>query len=88
MTARRRWTLTRHARERMTEMGVEEVEVYRVLVDPEVEYDQPRYGPTRRMAQRGDLAVAYDSRNGAVITVLWRRVEDWDRKDFRKDEEQ
>lgn len=64
---------TKHAMERMREMHVTPGEVLAALDRPDTSYDQPRYGPHRRMAQRGRLAVAYVD-NGArwvVVSVLW-----------------
>jgi hypothetical protein len=70
---------SRHAAERAREMDVDWVEVLRVVLDPEVSYDDNRRGRDNRVAQRGDLAVVYDSETGSVITVLERKVEPWER---------
>lgn len=75
--------VTRHARERAEQMGVDLADVYRVLADPQVTYEQPRLGPGRWIYQRGTLAVAVlvDERTGepAAISVLPRTTERYER---------
>lgn len=72
-------TLSQHACDRAREMGLTFAEVALVMTDPEVDYSSTKYGAERRVAQRGDLAVPYDSVTKRAITVLYRRVDQWDR---------
>ena len=83
MQADRFWRLSHHAQIRLIEMDLEPAAVYEVLSDPEVRYSQSRYGPDNELWQRGDLSVAVNARTGVVITVLWRRTEQWTRDEFR-----
>jgi hypothetical protein len=70
---------TKHARQRMDEMGVSPSTVYHALNDPDMDYQAPRrHGPTARLACKGDVAVAYkpDDRQPdrkVIMTVLWNR---------------
>jgi hypothetical protein len=64
-----RWRFSRHARDRLDEMQLEEDDALLVLRDPEVDYVQSdRDG---RVAKRGRVSVAYDPDTRVVITVLW-----------------
>lgn len=80
----RDWSFTHHARKRMREMALTEKDVVLALIDPEVDYVSSDYGEHRRMAQRGDLAVAYDEKDEKIITVLWRKTEEWTRDEYRE----
>lgn len=77
------WRLSHHAQVRLIEMELEPAAVWEVLSKPEVTYEQHRYGPDNELWQKGDLAVAVNARTGVVITVLWRRSEEWTREQFR-----
>lgn len=61
--------LSRHAAQRIAQMGVDEREVLRVARHPH------SVGPGKRGHQQvrrgGDLAVVIDRDTGTVITVLW-----------------
>jgi len=67
-----------HATRRMREMGVSQAEVLKVLQNPDVDYPCVD-DPSRRIRQGGRLAICYAEGSGTIITVLWRRVEDWER---------
>ena len=74
--------LTRHAAERMVEMGLTLPDVERVLRVWDNRYEQSRYGPDRVMYQRGGLAVATAEPPGevpVVVSVLWNKKEQWER---------
>jgi hypothetical protein len=71
------WHFTHHFRQRAAELGITQPEAYAVLDDPEVVYDQPGYGPTRQVRQRGRLGIVVDSATGAVITVVFRSHQLW-----------
>lgn len=81
---KRQWSFTNHAKKRMQEMKLTERDVLEVLLDPEVDYVSSYYGEHNRMAQKGDYTVAYDEQQTAVITVLYREVEDWSRDEKAK----
>lgn len=72
-------TLSRHATERIVEMGLDVAQVIEVIVEPEIEYQQGDY--TGRVAQRGDLSVVIDEHDGetVVVTVLPRTQEVYER---------
>lgn len=76
------WTITDHAWDRMTPMGLGRLDVLPVLLDPEQSYDQGDRDD-RRVLQRADLAVVVDPVRRLVVTVLWRCQEEW----FRRTEE-
>lgn len=65
------WTISTHARTRMTEMAVSEDEVLDAVVEPEIDYPTERYGAHNRNAKKGRICVAYDEVDRTVITVLW-----------------
>lgn len=70
-----------HARARIKEMGVTDHRVAWVLEAPEVEYG-PAWG--RRTAQRGDLAVVFETHGThgvTVVTVLHRTQEQYVRRE-------
>jgi hypothetical protein len=71
------WYLTHHLRKRAIERGITDAEVFEVLQDPEVTYDQAGYGPSRQVRQRGLLGVVVNASTGAVITVVFRDHERW-----------
>lgn len=64
--------LTRHARERMTEMGLDELEVIDAVENPE-RTEPDRLHADRRLAIKGRLRVVYapDGDRTSVCTVLW-----------------
>ncbi len=66
-----------HARKRLAEHGFSEGDVLEVVLSPEQTYTccQDRYGPDRRMHQRGPLAVVIDTRLRLIVTVLPRTQE-------------
>lgn len=71
-----RWRFTRHARERMKEMGIERREVLATLVTPETTYRGGLgHPPDRAVALRGRLAVVYQVSTRKVVTILWRGEE-------------
>jgi hypothetical protein len=72
--------LSQHAVERAAEHGFSEDDVLLAVVAPEQTYTCPadRYGPDRRMCQRGPIAVVVDQRRGQVVTVLPRVEERWE----------
>lgn len=73
--------ITRHAQERMVEMGITEDEVRAVLAAPEISYPAgPGYNPNTTTVMGGRLALIVDPRpNGGLITVLWRTYEQYER---------
>lgn len=65
--------LSKHARQRCTEMGVEVDEVLAAVERWELRYPSPpEYGPDRMVSVAGRLAVVHTSTLDVVITVLWR----------------
>lgn len=70
------WRFTRHARQRIEEMGLEVRDVLAVLLRPEVSYQQTRGG---HLWQRGAISVVTARDEAVVITVLWNRKDDWQR---------
>lgn len=71
------WYLTHHLRARAAERGITDNDVFEVLDQPEVVYDQDSYGPNRQVRQRGNLGVVVDRSTGAVITVVFRTHDLW-----------
>lgn len=74
--------LTRHAVERMVEMGLTCDQLAAVLRDYENRYEQGKYGAGRVMYQLGALAVATAERPGerrVVVSVLWNEKAHWTR---------
>ena len=70
--------LSGHAQQRAAEFGFHETEVLACVARPEQTYTCPaRYGPARRMFQRGDCACVVDELNGEVVTVLLRIADSW-----------
>lgn len=74
-------TMTAHAEHRAAEMGVELDCIEQILRDADVDYPQSDRGEGHRLAQLGDLAVAYvaTDKGPVVVTVLLRKVEQWAR---------
>lgn len=74
--------LTRHAQQRMDEMGLGPIDIEGILDNPEVDYPaHSRYGEGARTAQRGQIAVGYklDAGQRIVTTVLIRTQEQYAR---------
>lgn len=69
-----------HAVKRSAEHGFSHDQVLRTVASPEQTYACPadRYGPDRRMYQRGGVAVVVDERQRVVVTVLPRVQERWE----------
>lgn len=70
----RQWFFSRHALERMEDMGVKRQEVLDLLAHPETDYRAPvvnGHPPGRRLARTGNLTVCYDPNGDCVVTVLW-----------------
>lgn len=64
---------TRHAREKMTERDVAYSEVVEALVAPHIV--EPHKGAFRFV--RGDLVVVVAEDSPVVITIVWRKREQW-----------
>lgn len=71
------WRFSRHARERMAQMGLDARDVLAVLLRPEVSYEQSNRDG--RVWQRGEISVVTAPVEPVVITILWNRKEDWQR---------
>lgn len=71
------WYLTDHARKRAAERSITHAELFQVVEEPEVTYDQSDHGPNRQVRQRGQLGVVVDRSTGAVITVVFRHHDLW-----------
>ena len=67
-----RWVLTKHAHERMEQMGVAFEEVASVLASPEISYPS---STSSVVSSAGRLTIPYNPTTGEVITVLWRSQE-------------
>jgi hypothetical protein len=69
-----------HAVERAAEQGFSHDEVLRTVASPEQTYTCPadRYGPNRRIYQRGRVAVVVNEQQRVVVTVLPRVQERWE----------
>lgn len=76
------WRLSSHARTTTRDRAVPIADVLTVIADPEVTYTAYDYGPGRHVYQRGDLAVVVAPDTQEVITVLWRRQEQWTDAEF------
>ena len=70
---------TKHALHRMEEMGLTGDEVRLVVADSELSYTQNNYDNDGRVFQREGLAVVTDKDVTVVITVLYRKQEQWTR---------
>ncbi|WP_377639291.1 hypothetical protein [Oryzobacter terrae] len=67
-----------HAQARASELGYSLDDVLRCVVRPEQTYGSPaRYGPDRRVYQRGTVAVVVHEGSRVVVTVLLRTIDDW-----------
>lgn len=73
----RRWFLTRHALERMNEMGLSRSAVVGTLEHPALTWPTHK---ERRVAAGNEISVVFDPSNLAVITVLWHTDEEWTRE--------
>lgn len=70
--------LSRHASYRAGELGFSLDDIYRCIDRPEQTYTCPvRYGPDRRMYQRGIVSVVLHETTRTVITVLLRTGDMW-----------
>lgn len=65
------WGLSVHAKQRASDMEIEDDEVLAVLAAPECDYPSNR--PGCRVATSGLLAVPYNPESRTAITVLWNR---------------
>ena len=66
-------TISCHALDRAGELGFSLDDIYRCIDRPEQTYACPvRYGPDRRMYQRGSVSVVLHETTRTVITVLLR----------------
>lgn len=68
----RKWTLTRHARERMLQRNFTPAEVLMVATMPGTKMRQPWRGPDIAVHVRGDCRVVVDDRCHQIITVIDR----------------
>lgn len=71
-------------------MQIDIEDVIRVLVDPEVTYEQPQRGAGHMIYQRGDLAVAVVMRGDGspvALSVLHRTQEQYTRDDKKGEPE-
>lgn len=74
--------LTRHARERMAEMGVGHDEVVTCAHRPDVSWTGTQYnGTPQTTAKRGRITVILNERGDTVITVLWNTTDQYQRKE-------
>lgn len=76
--------MTNHAKRRAAEMELSEAEVMRVISDPDVVYDSRYEDQPHRVYKRGELTVPV-TLDGAIKTVLWNKVEQWTREEFRQE---
>lgn len=68
-------------------MGVPMLDVLEAIERPEVEYEQPSYGPGARMHQRGEIAVPIrfcEDGTKLALSVLWRTQRTYTRDDAAK----
>ena len=74
--------LTEHARKRAMEMGLHPDVILQAVVDPEISWTSraPGQKRDRTVAQRGDIAVVSDTKSGAIITVLHRTDDEYERQ--------
>lgn len=69
----RKWTLTRHARERMMERGLTLTEVLMAVTMPATRTPRAQAGQTHQtICMRGDCKVVVDERTHEIITVMDR----------------
>ena len=70
--------ISKHAQDRARELGFSVDEVLRCVVRPEQTYGSPaRYGPDRRVYQRGTVAIVVHEGSRVVVTVLLRTADNW-----------
>lgn len=77
---------TLHAQQTMAARGVSREEVEQTLARPEITYRGNSDNDAALIYQRGTMGVvAVPGRGGlVVITVLWRRVEDWSSDEMKE----
>jgi hypothetical protein len=82
----KKWQFTLHAKQRLKEMKLTQKQVLEVVNDPEVDYvaDEDQHGEGARIAQKGELGVAYNQNTNKIITVIYRRVTDENRDHIEK----
>ncbi|NMR19180.1 hypothetical protein [Cellulomonas fimi] len=76
------WSLCPHARQKARIRGVSVRSILEVIAAPEVTYSAFDYGHGRFVYQRGDLAIVVIPERRTVVTVLWRRGEQWTDEEF------
>ena len=70
--------LSPHAEHRAAELGFSRDAVLQGVARPEQTYCSPRrYGPDRRVYQRGPVAIVLHEGSRTVITVLLRTPREW-----------
>lgn len=70
------YTITRHAQQRILDMGVEPFLIRECLTSPERIRPQHAY-PGRSCFDYGDITCVVAESDNTVITVLWRTPELW-----------
>ena len=71
-------TLSAHCKDRATELGYSLDDLLRCAIQPEQTYScHPRYGPGRRMYQRGPVSLVVHEQTRTAITVLLRTTRTW-----------
>src|SRR5258708_7651411 len=68
----RKWTLTRHARERMMERGFTPADVLMAVTMPKTTMRQPWRGPDIALHIRDDCRVVVNDRCHQIVTVIDR----------------
>jgi hypothetical protein len=71
--------MTKHAAGRALDMLVTVEEIRTALVQPEVTYGQSDYGDGSSIRQAGRIALAL--KGDMVMSVLYRKTEQWTRED-------
>lgn len=77
---------TVHAQKTMAERGVTRTEIEEVVYRPEVTYKGNSSRPDCKVFQRGEVGVVVLPEGDGdylVITVLWRRTNDWTSDEMR-----
>lgn len=72
-----RWFVSRHALQRMMEMGLDRRQVVETLDEPDASWPAHQ---ARRIAVRSDLKVVFDPASHVVVTVLWHTQVEWSRQ--------
>lgn len=67
-----RWKISRHARDRMTEMGLTRRDVLAAVKHPDLTRPGHRDLRDRQIVVGDDLVVVLAQRDRAIVTVLWR----------------